>query len=343
MDKVAGDPITANEWNWRLTPPGVVLPFAGRATSIPTSWILCDGNAISRTTYADLFSVLNPSFGTVIITIATPAVITNNSHGLKAGSKVFFTTTGALPTGISANTVYHVISTGLTTNTFQIATTPNGTAINTSGTQSGTHTLRETPFGIGDGSTTFNVPNMQSRIPVGAGVTTKVATFVSRSSNTITVFGLSDTSNNEFQTGQAVVYATSGSAISGLTNGTTYYIIKSTNKSFSLATSLANAVAGSAISLASDGSGTQTFTLTFSTKPMGETGGEETHGLTKDEMPAHSHQLPFTLYASGGYASSAHNTQWSNGTPHDYVSSVGGDIAHNNMQPFVTMNYIIKA
>ena len=84
-----------------------------------------------------------PLTGTCTISIASPAVITRTSHGHANGSFVFFTTTGALPTGLAINTGYYVVNAA--TNTFQVSATLGGTAINTSGTQSGTHTvLRET-------------------------------------------------------------------------------------------------------------------------------------------------------------------------------------------------------
>jgi hypothetical protein len=81
--------------------------------------------------------------GTATMTIASPAVITRSSHGLTNGSLVYFTTTGALPTGLSPNVNYYVINSAA--NTFNVSLTLGGTAINTSGTQSGTHALyRET-------------------------------------------------------------------------------------------------------------------------------------------------------------------------------------------------------
>lgn len=43
------------------SPSGVILPFAG--TAAPTGWLLCYGQAISRTTYAALFTVLGTTFG----------------------------------------------------------------------------------------------------------------------------------------------------------------------------------------------------------------------------------------------------------------------------------------
>jgi len=79
--------------------------------------------------------------GTVTISNATPAVVTWTSHPLVAGDKVVFTTTGALPTGLTVGQTYYVISTGLGANSFQVSATPGGTAINTSSAGSGTHTI----------------------------------------------------------------------------------------------------------------------------------------------------------------------------------------------------------
>lgn len=136
-----------------------------------TGWLLCDGSAVSRTTYAALFAKIVPSLGTFTVTIASPAVVTLSSHSLNTGDAVYLTTTGALPTGLTANTLYYVI--WVSSSTFRLATTRAnalaGTAINTSGSQSGTHTLRFCPFGLGDGSTTFNVPDPKGRSLVGIG------------------------------------------------------------------------------------------------------------------------------------------------------------------------------
>ena len=78
------------------------------------------------------------------ITIASPAVVTSATHGLVANDSVVFGTSGNLPTGIISGNTYFVISTGLTTNTFEFSATRGGAAVNTSGTQSGTHTLKRT-------------------------------------------------------------------------------------------------------------------------------------------------------------------------------------------------------
>ena len=41
---------------------GEIKPFAG--STIPTGWLLCDGSAISRTTYSELFTVIGTTYGT---------------------------------------------------------------------------------------------------------------------------------------------------------------------------------------------------------------------------------------------------------------------------------------
>lgn len=104
-----------------------------------------DTKGISKLTAASLTTL-----GTATITIASPAVVSFTAHGLIAGDKVRFSTTGALPTGLVAGTDYYVISTGLTANSFQLSATPGGTAIVTTGTQSGVHTLIcTTPYSVG--------------------------------------------------------------------------------------------------------------------------------------------------------------------------------------------------
>lgn len=82
---------------------------------------------------------------TVTMTIASPCVIsvgTGNEPYLPLnGSPVKFTTTGALPTGITSGTTYYVANAGTdSTVKFRIAATRGGADINTSGSQSGTHT-----------------------------------------------------------------------------------------------------------------------------------------------------------------------------------------------------------
>lgn len=142
-----------------LVPPGVIVPYSVRVA--PTGYLLCDGSQVSRATYAALFAVLHQST-TITVTIATPGVVSWTAHGLENGDPVVFTTTGALPTGLTASTTYYVVSKA--TDTFQIAATIGGSAINTTGSQSGVHTGIHAPYGRGDASTTFHLPDLRGRV-----------------------------------------------------------------------------------------------------------------------------------------------------------------------------------
>jgi len=42
-------------------PSGVIMPYAG--SSEPTGWLLCSGNAVSRTTYSSLYSAIGTTYG----------------------------------------------------------------------------------------------------------------------------------------------------------------------------------------------------------------------------------------------------------------------------------------
>jgi hypothetical protein len=73
------------------------------------------------------------------VTIASPAVLTSSSLNLVDGTAVMFTTTGALPTGLSVGTVYYIAnSTGTTAN---LTATYGGAVITTTGSQSGIHSI----------------------------------------------------------------------------------------------------------------------------------------------------------------------------------------------------------
>lgn len=74
----------------------------------------------------------------VTMTIASPCVVTDTAHGFADGQPFTLSTSGALPTGLTAGTKYFVLNS--TANTYQIAATSGGVAINTTGTQSGVQT-----------------------------------------------------------------------------------------------------------------------------------------------------------------------------------------------------------
>ena len=74
----------------------------------------------------------------ITITNANPGVVTFNSHGYLANDPVLFKTTGTV-SGLVTNTVYFVRN--QSANTFELSLTSGGVSINTTGSQSGTHTI----------------------------------------------------------------------------------------------------------------------------------------------------------------------------------------------------------
>jgi hypothetical protein len=81
----------------------------------------------------------------ITISIGTPGLITLPAgFSFPDSTAITFTSTGALPTGLSVGTTYFVVNS--TGGTFNVATTVNGTPITTSGSQSGIQ--RISPRGI---------------------------------------------------------------------------------------------------------------------------------------------------------------------------------------------------
>lgn len=111
------------------------------------------------------------------VTIASPAVLTVASN-LRNGTAVMLNTTGALPTGLVAGTVYYVVgSSGLTCN---LSLTYGGAAINTSGTQSGTQSFSPRGINITQLGGASDCPTIQNII------------FVSDTSRFVFAFGCND-------------------------------------------------------------------------------------------------------------------------------------------------------
>jgi microcystin-dependent protein len=74
---------------------------------------------------------------------------------------------------------------------------------------------------------------------------------------------------------------------------------------------------------------------------IGVVDGEEAHQLTTNEMPSHSHGIDYLANSAGAGGGNQVRIEYTEPEPLQ-TRLTGGDQPHNNMQPFLVVNYIIK-
>ena len=150
MTFTPGQVLTAAQMNDLLAatmPTGALTPFA--ASTVPTGWLLCDGTGVSRTTYADLFSVIGTTYG------AGNGSTTFNLPNLK----------GRVPVGLdSADTQFDALGEtgGAKTHTLTTAEMP----VHTHTQSSHTHTQSSHSH---SGTTDTGLTNGSWTVPAGSG------------------------------------------------------------------------------------------------------------------------------------------------------------------------------
>jgi microcystin-dependent protein len=170
-------------------PTGCVLPYAG--TTAPEGWLLCDGDAVSRTDYAALFAVVSTAHGIgdgattfnvpdyryqvprgrggvadqailpAAVNITTEEITVTGHQYRRTGFRVRVSSTGTIIGGLAINTNYYVII--VNSDTIKLATTRAnalaGTAINLTSQGTGTHTISQAEGGDFSSRTAINSGN----------------------------------------------------------------------------------------------------------------------------------------------------------------------------------------
>lgn len=76
---------------------------------------------------------------------------------------------------------------------------------------------------------------------------------------------------------------------------------------------------------------------------LGAKGGAATHTLTINEMPAHSHSLRRGETGNARVEEIAYSSGSNTQTTPAAVNNTGGGAAHNNMSPYIVVNYEVIA
>lgn len=140
-----------------------------------------DITILQNATWSGVFRATQNRQQLTSISIATGTPTFNvDCHGLSAGDKVIFTGGTAVPCGLTINSVYYVISTGLTTDAFQVSATSGGASIAVSGEATGTFYVAE-PLDLTSYTVDADIKGLNDQV--------QVATFTST---------LSDETNGEF-------------------------------------------------------------------------------------------------------------------------------------------------
>jgi len=182
-----------------------------------------------------------------------------------------------------------------------------------------------TSCGPGDGSTTFNVPDKRGTIAVGADNMGGAAANKLQVSVNITTVSSSTAATVASATGLCKgMYIIAA----GITAGTTISSIVGTAVTLSLAATASATVAGR-------------FSMLTDAEAIGATGGEAAHQLNTAELASHLHVASnnqgFTTN-SGGTALLGINGSAGGGN----TGTTGSDVVHNNIQPSIVCNFIIK-
>src|SRR5215831_1284426 len=123
----------------RVLPAGVIVPFAGAAAP-STEWLMCDGAAVSRATYAALFTAIGTVYG------AGDGSTTFNVPNLQGRVPVGKDTGTFTPLGKTGGEQTHVLTVGELAQHSHGGSTAGSGAINT-GTESADHTHSGTTGG----------------------------------------------------------------------------------------------------------------------------------------------------------------------------------------------------
>lgn len=264
-----------------LPPVGSLMPYAG--TTAPGGWLLCDGSAVSRSTYGNLFSVCGTAYG------AGNGTSTFNLPNLKGRTLV----------GVDA------------------AQTEFDTRGETGGAKEHTLTSAQLPSHTHSFSATSDSQGAHSHSASG---TTGASGTHTHASGT-----LAASSSSHSHTASS---STAGSHEHSYNDNFANYVSYGNNFTRQGSSSGVTDVGISGLINTTTGtSGSHSHTITVS-------GGDHSHTVSGSTGSGGDHSHSF----SGSTDSGGAHTHSVSGT----TGALGSGVSHNNLQPYLAINYIIK-
>lgn len=179
-----------------------------------------------------------------------------------------------------------------------------------------------TAYGSGDGSTTFNLPDLRGRVAVGKDDIGGVA------ANRVQVSSTINTTNGS-----------SSAAVASAANLAIGMFVVSANVP---AGTTITAITGTTLTLSANATATASgttarFSILTDAQVLGASGGSQVHTLVIPQMPAHTHT--YNDWNSAGTGTVGAGSNFAVGVQ---TGSTGGSQPHPNLQPALMTNFIIR-
>lgn len=291
--------------------PAVGTMYEWAGDQAPPGFLLCDGTAVSRASYADLFSA---------ITLQVVGSTTNANNQI---------------TGVNAGTVTRIAA-SLIGSVISFPNVPNGTTITAaSGTTvtlsanatatASTQTGYVMPWGQGDNSTTFNVPDMRGRGAVGLGTHADVNRLGENEGNSVANRSPKHAHTHAITLSHSLTASSGGAHTHSISDPTHSHSINGVGDH-------SHALGGGATGLTTSGawanygsgaSVTGTFTSTNNAGSHSHSMNAASTGVSVQSDGAHTHSVTGTVTDSGG--------------------TVGASGSSTDTAPYATVQYIIQA